>query len=663
MDQILYTAEQIILESKNIIQKSRNKNNKLINFIFNQNNYLEFINILSQDITEFTNQHNIISFIQYISPDPGIRKSSSESDLLLSKYSMELNLNLDLYNQIIKAYNYIKNLDYPEELKFLEKIKLIYERHGILLNLKNRQDLLNIKQNIAKLENKIELFLSSPCDKPPGLSKLEFPDINRLNYNIYLKYISNPETRKKIEIYYSEKNSEIIPDLIQLVICRDKLAKLLNYKSYYDYKSELYMVKSPEKITNFLTELLNKLDYQYKRELDSLVKLKSQSENNPNINSWDIPYYIHLWKSEYGLSENYIRDYFELNKTIQNIINIYEKLFDIKFINSKKKLWANQVEFYNIEYNNQIIGGLYLDLISRPGKYKLTRCFCLKPGINSEPALVAILASYNINNSEYLLNFSDLVSLFHEFGHLIHHIFGQTKYIIFSGIQVEPDFLETPAYLLELLCYEKNIIKLLSSHKKTGEKLPDNIIDKLIKIKNLDIGLNYKKNILLALFDQFIYLSPEFIKNLNINTNPLNKLYIKLFSEIMVDKSKNNKYQIKINSQINIPVELINSLLKTDYYSYTWSKILASDLFNQKIKNSELNSNIGSDLVENILKFGGTKPAVDMIQNYIHRKPNIIPELNSEYSFFLTSDNNINTESDTEVSNQFMEIDENYKQI
>ena len=219
MDQILYTAEQIILESKNIIQKSRNKNNKLINFIFNQNNYLEFINILSQDITEFTNQHNIISFIQYISPDPGIRKSSSESDLLLSKYSMELNLNLDLYNQIIKAYNYIKNLDYPEELKFLEKIKLIYERHGILLNLKNRQDLLNIKQNIAKLENKIELFLSSPCDKPPGLSKLEFPDINRLNYNIYLKYISNPETRKKIEIYYSEKNSEIIPDLIQLVIC------------------------------------------------------------------------------------------------------------------------------------------------------------------------------------------------------------------------------------------------------------------------------------------------------------------------------------------------------------------------------------------------------------------------------------------------------------
>lgn len=691
-------ADDINYQTTIIIEQSR----KLYNDIIRTQSNPKIISMLNDDLNRFNIFHNFCGFLQFVSPDPKIRKASGNADLILSKYINELNTRDDVYSKLLEVKK--NNVD-PNDLQFVNKLILNYQRNGINLNDGSKQTLLKINHEISKMENMIIKFINESENNYIKLTSVQLEGIpnaiintfeklsigiynvqfNKTNYAFLMKYVNDSQVRKFIESSYSVKFDGIIEYLSKLIVLRDKHAKILSYECYSDFKSHTAMTKNSGNIKNFLVELLHKLDFRYKREIDTLMKIMVKDNNHENVNSWDIQYYMTKWKQEYGINDNSLKEYFEMNNTLKMTMEIYQKLFGIKFSEkSGEKLWCDKIVTYAIYDNNKIIGYLHMDLLCRNGKYKQTRCYCLQPATYDQTPIICLVASFG-----QFLNFHEVIALFHEFGHILHHIFGKTKYSIFSGTNVESDFVETPAQILDLLCWEKDIIKQLSKHYKNGKCLDDDIIGKLIKMKNLDIGLHYKKHILIALFDQVLYSSDKFIdacediiKNNDMKQLKLliTSLYNELHEEIMTDNNGDFKYKIITNEKIGLSIDWVHSLCESDsqYYSFIWSRVLSSDIYSGAIKGKQLNSDIGNQLKKKILSFGGTKSAYDMICDYINRKPAIDGFINMhdldvemEYSFFLNTDQigNYNIQNKQQVyvnnddyidsvSNRFSEVHE-----
>jgi len=708
------TGNEILNKTKYFIDKSIKNNKKLLVInIKNNKNIKEFMAQLADDITEYTTIHSMCRFLQYVSPDLDIRKNCYISDLLLTKYINELNLREDIYCKIKAFYKKYNNVLKSADNLFIDTIIKGYERNGINLSKKNKEKLLKVKQEISKIEKAIGKFINNnkdvivklTKDQTDGLNYIKNGKIilNKCNYLNCMRYINDESVRKQLELDYSAKYSYIINDISRLIVLRDKHAKLLSYNNHSDYKASMNMAKNSSDIKDFLTELLYKLDNRYFREIETLLKLKKYDNNviNKNkINSWDLQYYINKWKKEYGLNEQYVCEYFPVSHVIKSTFEIYEQLFSIKFIKiSNRSLWHNDVLLYKVIENDNNLGYFYLDLYSRDNKYSQTRCFTLQPAcmfpIKSNEyklSIIALVTSFNIKNNKdgiILLNHNDTISFFHEFGHILHNLFGKTKYCIFSGTNVETDFVETPALVLDYLCWDKTILKKLSCHYKTKKSLADNIIDKMIKIRDIDIGIHYKKHILISIYDQLIHSSDNFVKLCSEHLKGTNNrernlmitfksLYKQLHENILcVVTNKIPNYNIGYNDGILFPGLWINYICGGDaqYYGYIWSKIYAADLFNEIGDDRKL---FRDTLINGIFKYGGTSRAMDMLVNILNRKPNVDGffkmhklELTDEFSFFFSSEyfnnnNNNNvylTEDDDQTNyddlyvNRFSEID------
>ena len=679
-------SNEIIETAHDIINKSKEVNNNLCKIeIIDTNSAHKFISLLSDDITEIQIFQSVCGFLQYVGGSQEIRQASFIADLNMIKHTNELNFNKNIYDQILKVKGYLKD---DNDNKFIYRLIKSYERNGITLQEDKQELLIKIRYEISKLENAIvsnineydnkcvEFHLNDLYGLPENIinsfnkissNKISL-NLNQNNYNLLMKYVDKADVRKSIEKKYAERYDNMFDHISKLLILRDKHAKLLSYNSHSDYKACSQMTKNAENIKHFLLELLDKLNYRYQRELETLFTIMKKYNNNNNyLNSWDLQYYIMKWKCEYGINENILREYFELNHTLNKIFQLYETIFNIKFskTTTNYSTWHQSVEVIKIENNKkELLGYLYLDLYARDGKYSQTRCFCLQPpcifpnkkGKYLIPT-IALISSFTENalNNKTLLAFYDVISLFHELGHVMHYIFAKNKYILFSGLNVENDFVETPAQVLDLLCWEKDIIKYISSHFVTKKTISDDMINKIVKLKNLELALHYKKHILISLFDQILHSSGQFIDTceelLKSNKSQENKmqeiksifseLHIELYAQIFTDS------KIKLNHDIIVPNEWITFLYGSDsqYYSSIWSRVMSSDIYIEKIKGKPLNSQIGQELVNKIFKYGGSKPAYEMICDYINRKPEIDGfismhnlDTEAEYSFFLNTD-------------------------
>jgi Zn-dependent oligopeptidase len=606
---------------KTIIDKSVVTNNKIMNYkIRNKSDVSEVISILADDITICQSLHSINGFLQYISSN----KNTIKGENMLADHEQFLNSQHGIYKKLLEIKKHELS---HEDSQFIEALIKCYNKNGINLSEKNKillkkvdTEIENIKSSIIKhIQHSENSIMTISYDKLNGMplhiiNTFENIDcdnvkikLNKLNYNLCMSYIKKDKVRKDIEILYSNnKHSSIMEQIAKLVVYRDKHDKLLTFANHSEYILSNKMCSKSEYIQTFLKKMSEKLDI--------------------NSNIYDTQYKLEQWKQTNGLNNDIVKEYFEVNDVIHKIIKIYELMFTVEFtkINNVSK-WCNDMLVYNIK-GNGVNGYLYLDLFNRDGKSKQIRCFCLQsscmyPVISGKyiKPIVMLGASFNkYTNNTCLLNFDEVTSLFHEFGHVMHHIFGKTKYIIFSGMSVEDDFIETPAQILEQLCYEPYIIKYLSNHYCKKEKMSNNLIDKIIEFKNLENNFNYKKNILVAYFDQIIYSSSNFVKlcESSLVENKIDQIYI-AFTLLYEQLNKEiNDIQV---SEI-LPHDFLQIIcdLDSQYYTILWSKMTAIDLYNRNIKGENINANVGQKLIDCIFKFGGTKPALEMCALYMN---------------------------------------------
>lgn len=697
-----------------LINKSTEINNKISNYKFKSKTTTEckeFLKIISDDVTEMDNFHSMCNFILMISPDKKLKDVCLKSIESITSYQNDLDYRKDIYKNI-KLFDSIhkKNMT-KDDKKFIDKITMSYKKNGINLSHNKLKTFKEIKQNISCFENDIQKSITSfdKCIKitefdikgvPENIIKnLPIVDKNPIKYGIVMNnemyeicmnYINNHVIRQRIEHFFNTKCLDNTGKLAELFYYRDRFANILQYDNYTDTCVESHVAKNHGTIKKFMADMLLKTDVRYIKELKMLLKLKEKHfkldgiEFDGKLNSWDICYYTTKWKQNYGLDDDNVSQYFPRKPTIFKIIKIFESMFNLKIEKMKNPMaWHKDVDLYQVKedignkYN--LVGYFYLDLYKRKNKYNQTRCFnlqypCSFPLDSSYQYPMVVFVS-NILKVSDCFTHKEISTIFHEFGHIIHQLLGKAKYSIFSGTNVEYDFVEVFGLVYEKLSWETSILNKISTHKTTGEPLPLDTITKMCNIRNLCIGISTRKQILCSYYDQLMHCSDNFIKicsslfNIENTEERCEKIYktmfdiySQLYGQIMSAKDLDGTlYKIHLNSDIFPPASWLHLTGPSSsmYYSELWSEIYATDLFCNKLQHNSENNEINRDILNRIMLYNSKKSPLSRITKYLERTPNsdnylmyfdFIPN-DVEYSFFFNTEIGLKSSDDEKLEN------------
>ncbi len=537
-----FSVEDIYMITNNIIKKSKYIINKLTSQqLQSGKNINDFVSLLADDITEYTTFASICNFLKNISTDINIIKACCDSNKLITDYLFESNKNQKMFTQLIILNKLmLKNNSSNDDIIFINKVIKSYKRSGVNLDKHKKNKLIKLKSKIDQLENKIKNNKKSPqiikldvniIDTIPK-KKIEINNddgilqLNKNNFNGIMTYAIDEKIRKKVEYIY-DGSYENMHDLLMLNIFKNKYAKLLAYKSFGYYQIDNNLIIDTNTIKNLTDLLLEYTDRAFNDNMKILTKLKDSDidNNTETLASWDIQYYLTKIKNTIidDNVNNNVNLYFKLNTTVKNILTIYEHLLNLKFIQiTEASVWHPSVIMYKIVDNklhddtpvnmrisrehDTILGYFYLDLYNYNNKNCQPSCIKIKPNcvyphnLNEYQQPISVLiANYH---DPYLLSVDDIFILIHELSFIIHHICDKSKYCILNGTNLEYDFVELIAKLFERIFLNKKIIKDISAHFITGDKIPDDLLDKIISVREFENVINIRKQCMYSLYDQ-----------------------------------------------------------------------------------------------------------------------------------------------------------------
>jgi len=320
-------------------------------------------------------------------------------------------------------------------------------------------------------------------------------------------------------------------------------------------------------------------------------------------------------KEYYSVDHEKIKEYFPMEIVTKGLLEIYQELLSLKFeLIPDAEVWHSDVTMYKVidVATNELMGYFYLDLYPREGKFGHAACFGIQPGclkkdgtrMMSIAAMVANLPKPTADKPS-LLTHDDVETFFHEFGHVMHDICGIADIERFTGTNVERDFVEAPSQMLENWIWEKEALKRISHHYQDNSKMPDNIIEALIKSRNANTGVFNLRQILLAMFDITIHTQEK------ANTSDI---YSELSTKIL---------GITPPKDTNLPASFGHMCgYDSRYYGYMWSEVFSMDMFTLFKRDGIFNQKVGLQYRNQILKPGGSIDASDIIRNFLGREPN-----------------------------------------
>ncbi len=323
-------------------------------------------------------------------------------------------------------------------------------------------------------------------------------------------------------------------------------------------------------------------------------------------------------KEKFHLDEEEYKPYFEKNSVVEGLFKFLNKLFKVDFIKVDVPVWDESVLVYDLKRNGETFARIYMDLESRPDKRGgawmddwQTGCLDEKNcKINPVAFIVANFPPAS-EKQPSLLRHYDVVTLFHEMGHAIHHLFSEVEESFVSGTSgVEWDAVEFPSQFLENFAYEKSVLKTFAKHYQTGEVLPDGMIDKLIKAKNFQSALAMLRQLEFGIFDMLVHTG-------SYTKEQVQEILDEVREQIAVIKPpRYNKFQ-------NSFAHIFAGGYAAGYYSYKWAEVLSADAFYIFIDNDIFDEEIASKFLNTVLSQGGSKKAMDIFKEFAGREPDI----------------------------------------
>ncbi len=443
--------------------------------------------------------------------------------------------------------------------------------------------------------------------------------INGPNLTEIASKADNDTTRKIMYMHYMNRAYPAnIKVLDSIFYYRQQYAQKLGFKSYAAYGVVDKMSASPATVWKFENDLVAKLTPHVTREINELKTLKHTLDPKApdTLYEWDISYYRKkLLDSKYQLNTDTVKAYFEMNNTLKGMFTVYEKLFNIEIREVKNMpVWFSKVKTFAMFKEGKKMGSFYLDLFPRPNKYTHFACFPISQyhienGKEVLPVAALVCNFPGGNASEpSLLYHGNVITLFHEFGHLVHALLARSDLASQSAFFVKGDFVEAPSQFLENWVWEYESLKLFAKHYKTGQPLPQSLYDKMKAARNVGVAMNSMRQAYYGMLD-FTYEDK----------------YDSIKGKDIVDVSKN------LSSMLQVPfpdgAHFISSFTHlngygANYYGYLWSKVFAEDMFSVFKKNGVMDTKTGIAYRTKILEKGSTMEEMDMLRSFLGREPN-----------------------------------------
>ncbi len=581
-----------------------------------------------------------------------IQAIAREVSPMLTEYSNDIVLNETLFSKVKDVFDSRNELNLNEEqLKLIEDTYKGFVRKGALLTGKEKERYRVITTELSKLTlkfgenvlaetNDFKLHITNEDDlsglpqaiklaaaetansenKEGWLFTLQYP-----SFIPFMKYADNRELRKKLYLAHATRgnnnnkhdNKEVVKEIVNL---RLEKAQLLGYNNHAHFILEERMAKTPEKVNEFLQDLLNRSIPFAKQEVDEVIEYAKNDGLNGDLQKWDFNYYSEKVRTEkFDFTEEMTKPFFQLEKVVNSVFNLATTLYGLKFKENKEiPVYHKEVNAYEVfDENGEILSILYLDFFPRKGKQggawmTSYREQYIKDGKDVRP-FVSLVCNFSrpTEDTPSLLTYNEVRTFLHEFGHGLHGILSKTTYKSQSGTNVYRDFVELPSQILENWGTEKEWLKIVGKHYQTGEVIPDDLIEKIIASANFQSGY-------------------QSVRQLSFGMNDMAWHTIQSsFNESVTDFETEAMAQTELFPRIEGTCfssafsHIFAGGYAAGYYGYKWAEVLDADAFSVFKKNGIFDKATALSFRENILSKGGTKHPMDLYISFRGQEPTI----------------------------------------
>lgn len=463
---------------------------------------------------------------------------------------------------------------------------------------------------------------AAEADGKPGCKlTLHFP-----SYFPVMQYGENRALREKLyaayvtrasEIGNAEKdNSAVMRELLEL---RQEEAQLLGYKNYAEVSLVAKMADSPEQVMDFLHDLARRAKPFGEKDLAELREFARKELGIADLQSWDIPYASEkLKEARYAFSDQEVKPYFTEERVLSGLFKIIETLFEVGLKPDSAEVWHPSVRFFRIERKGETIGQFYLDPYARSGKrpgawMDDVRGRWSRPEGSTQTPVAHLVCNFAapVDGKPAQLTHDEVNTLFHEFGHGLHHMLTKVSDVGVAGIAgVEWDAVELPSQFMENFCWEWEVLKHMTAHVDTGEPLPRALYDKMLAAKNFQSGMQTLRQIEFSLFDMRLHAEPG-------SQGRIQQILDEVRAEVaVIVPPAFNRFQHSFS-------HIFAGGYSAGYYSYKWAEVLSADAWSAFEETGALNPETGRRYRETILEVGGSRPAMESFKAFRGREPRI----------------------------------------
>ena len=450
---------------------------------------------------------------------------------------------------------------------------------------------------------------------PSYFPVMQYAQDRALRESMYRAYV----TRASEQGDPAHDNGPIIEETLAL---RAEEAKLLGYASFADVSLERKMAESPRQVVGFLRDLAARAKPSAQRDMAELREFARASLGLDPLAAWDVAFASErLKEARYAFSDTEVKQYFQLPRVLDGLFGLIERLFEVRIGPDDAQTWHPDVRFFRIERGGALIGQFYLDMYARPTKRPgawmddARGRKRLDAGVQTPVAHLTCNVQAPVGGRPALLTHDEVITLFHEFGHGLHHMLTRVDELGVSGISgVEWDAVELPSQFMENFCWEWDIVRSMTAHVDTGEPLPRALFDRMLAAKNFQSGMQTLRQVEFALFDMRLHSEYDTIVAAG---TTVQQLLDEVRAEVAVLVPPGfNRFQNSFS-------HIFAGGYAAGYYSYKWAEVLSADCYAAFEEEGVFNAATGRRFLDEILSVGGSRPAIDSFRAFRGREPSI----------------------------------------
>ena len=652
--------EHVVPAIDSLLQQNRDEIQLLLQSV-DKPNWKNFVEPIERLDDRLNRAWSPVSHMNSVVNSDELREAYNACLPKLSAYATEMGQNADLYRAYKAVQENDSTLDAAQK-KMLENILRDFHLSGVDLPPAQKQRYKEISERLSTLTSKFSENLldathawtkqitdeTELAGLPPSaldlarqtaqqrgmdgwLLTLEFP-----SYSPVMTYADNQDLRYEMYRAYSTRASDQGPNageydnsvlMDEILALRHEAALLLGFSNYAERSLAKKMAESPQQVLDFLNDLAQRSKPQAEQEFAELETWARDEHGVDRLEAWDVAYYSEkLRQARYNISQEELKPYFPQQMVVQGMFDVVSRLFDVSIKQTDGvDTWHPDVLFYEIRDSNagELIGQFYLDLYARPKKRGgawMDECavrFRTADYMQTPVAYLTCNFSPPVGDKPALLTHDEVETLFHEFGHGLHHMLTRIDYPGVAGINgVAWDAVELPSQFLENWCWEREALEVVSGHYETGEEIPDDLYERMIAAKNFQSAMQMMRQLEFALFDFRLHMEYD----------PEKGGRVLEFAEAVRDQvavvrpPEWNRFAHGFS-------HIFAGGYAAGYYSYKWAEVLSADAFSLFEEQGVFNEEAGRAFRENILEKGGSVDAMDLFVAFRGRKPEVEPLL------------------------------------